>query len=106
MDNRDFGNYDTQRQLSESEAAKIERRRRNLNVFRAVAIVMAAVLVVGFLVKIAWLMIAAFVIFLILEGIKALHDSKNSMNREVYNDLLTIAIVAIVFVVLLVAMFH
>ena len=105
MNNEDYNNYSRQ-QLSEDESERQSRRRRNRNLVEAVAIVMVAVLVLGFLVKLAWLMIAAFVIFIILLGMKALHDQKENMNRNLYKDLISVGIVALVFVVMLVAMFH
>ena len=105
MNNEDYNNYSRQ-QLSEDESEHQSRRRRNRSLVEAVAIVMVAVLVLGFLVKLAWLMIAAFVIFIILLGMKALHDQKENMNRNLYKDLISVGIVALVFVVMLVAMFH
>ena len=105
MNNEDYNNYSRQ-QLSEDASERQSRRRRNRSLVEAVAIVMVAVLVLGFLVKLAWLMIAAFVIFIILLGMKALHDQKENMNRNLYKDLISVGIVALVFVVMLVAMFH
>ena len=105
MNNEDYNNYSRQ-QLSEDESERQSRRRRNRSLVEAVAIVMVAVLVLGFLVKLAWLMIAAFVIFIILLGMKALHDQKENMDRNLYKDLISVGIVALVFVVMLVAMFH